>query len=205
MGGSPTLSRATEVNMVNDSTPPRDAAVAGHGEGSCPTLASLRLERVRNADHELLTTLETYDQEAFGATGLRIYDLAVMAEAGAVFVARLGEEIVGGCQVMRMLDEPDFFYVVGFYIRPQWQGRHLGSELLRLLGEESRRLGAAGLMLTVAPENHKALSLYRRHGFVEERFVPHFYGKKEDRHILRWSFSRDHADSGSRGDLPGSV
>jgi hypothetical protein len=23
---------------------------------------------------------------------------------------------------------------------------------------------------------------------VEERFVPHFYGKKEDRHILRWRF-----------------
>jgi ribosomal protein S18 acetylase RimI-like enzyme len=165
------------------------------GRSSRPAADGLRLERIRNPDHELLTTLETYDLEAFGATGLRIYDLAVMAEAGAVFVARWGEEIVGGCQVMRMLDEPDFFYVVGFYIRPQWQGRRLGRRLLELLGEESRRLGAAGLVLTVAPDNQRALNLYRSHGFVEERFVPHFYGKREDRHILRWRFLKEHLPS----------
>ena len=49
-----------------------------------------------------------------------------MAQAGAVFLAYVDDEIVGGCQLLRMLDEPDFFYVVGFYMRPQWQGRAPG-------------------------------------------------------------------------------
>lgn len=159
--------------------------------------SGLQLERVHCNDRELLTRLAAYDEEAFGATGLRLYDLAVLAEAGAVFAARSGEEIVGGCQVMRMLEEPDFFYVVGLYIRPPWQGRRWGRTLLRLLADESRRMGARGLVLTVSPHNRRALNLYRSCGFVKERYVPHFYGDKEDRHILRWRFSQE--------DLSGSV
>jgi [ribosomal protein S18]-alanine N-acetyltransferase len=148
----------------------------------------LTLTRVSSPDHDLLAQLQEYDFEAFGPTGLRTYDLAVMAQAGAVFVAGLRDEIVGGCQLMRVLDDPDFFYIVGFYIRPPWQGRGLGRELLRLVAEQSRMLGAKGLVLTAAPSNVSALALYKSAGFVEDRFVPHFYGEKEDRFILRWRF-----------------
>ena len=165
----------------------------------------MTLIRVRNPDHELLVELQEYDFEAFGATGLRTYDLAVMAQAGAVLVAHIGDDIVGSCQLMRVLDEPDFFYVVGFYIRPQWRGQHLGRELLRLVAEESRALGAKGLVLTAAPSNLAALGLYESAGFVEDRFVPHFYGEKEDRHILRWRFPEAAAGGATEEGLPGSV
>jgi ribosomal protein S18 acetylase RimI-like enzyme len=148
----------------------------------------MKLSRLKSPDPELLRQLEEYDAEAFGPTGLRTYDLAVMSEAGAVFLAHVDDEIVGSCQLMRVLDEPDFFYVVGFYIRPRWRGRHFGRELLRLVAEESRALGARGLVLTTAPANTTALSLYKSAGFVVDRFVPHFYGESEDRYILRWYF-----------------
>jgi ribosomal protein S18 acetylase RimI-like enzyme len=148
----------------------------------------MKLTRLRSPSHDILKQLEEYDFEAFGPTGLRMYDLAVMAEAGMVLLAHIDGEIVGSCQLMRVLDEPDFFYVVGFYIRPRWRGQHLSRELLRLAAEESRALGAKGLVLTTAPTNTVALSLYQSAGFVIERFVPHFYGEKEDRYILRWCF-----------------
>ena len=157
----------------------------------------MTLTRICNPEHALLVRLEEFDFEAFGCSGLRTYDLAVMAQAGAVLLAYIGDEIVGSCQLMRVLDEPEFFYIVGFYIRPEWRRRHLGRELLRLVAEESRRLGARGLVLTCAPTNVAALALYRSAGFVEDRFVPHFYGEKEDRFILRWRFEE--------GLLPGSV
>lgn len=149
----------------------------------------LRLTRVVDPDHDLLVRLEEYDFEAFGPTGLRTYDLAVMAQAGAILMAHIGDDVAGGCQLMRVLDDPRFFYVVGFYIRPQWRGRGLGRELLRLVADESRGLGAKGLVLTASPANTAALSLYKCVGFVEDRLVPHFYGEKEDRYILRWRFS----------------
>jgi ribosomal protein S18 acetylase RimI-like enzyme len=157
------------------------------------------LSRVQSPDQALLRQLEEYDFEAFGPTGLRTYDLAVMAQAGAVLVAHVGDEIVGGCQLMRVLDEPDFFYVIGLYVRPPWRGRHLGRELLRLVHEESRALGAKGLVLTAAPTNVPALALYKGAGFVEDRFVPHFYGEKEDRYILRWRFPQGPAEGGDEG------
>lgn len=157
----------------------------------------LVLTRLRNPSPEVLVELEEYDNEAFGATGLRRYDLAVMAEAGAVYVARVGDEIAGGCQLMRILDEPGFSYVVGFYVRPAWQGRGLGRRLLTMMAEECRALGIEGLMLTVAPENVRALTLYKTAGFGVEAFAPHFYGSGEDRYVLRWRFAE--------GGLSGSV
>ena len=151
----------------------------------------LTLTRLRRPDPDLLVTLAGYDLEAFGSVGLRTYDLAVMAEAGAVYLARVGDEIVGSCQFLRVLDEPGYLYVVGFYIRPAWQGRGLGRALLEALVEVCEALGAEGLILTVAPENLKALRLYRSAGFVDEAFVPGFYGVGEDRHVLRLRLSEE--------------
>jgi ribosomal protein S18 acetylase RimI-like enzyme len=150
---------------------------------------SLTLSRVSRPDHDLLVTLETYDFEAFGSTGLRTYDLAVMAQAGGVYLAHVGDEIVGSCQLLRMFDEPGFFYVVGIYIRPRRQGGGLGRAFLLALAEEIRQTGGLGFVLTVAPKNRRALQLYRSVGFVDESFIPAFYGEGEDRHVLRWSLA----------------
>lgn len=164
---------------------------------AAPQAPRLTLVRLRHPDHETLVTLEAYDREAFGPTGLRTYDLAVMAEAGAVYVAEIDGEVVGGCQLMRVLEEPGFCYVVGFYVRPAWQGAGLGRRLLEQVARECVAFGAEGILLTVAPENVQALGLYRSAGFVEEAFIPHFYGEGEDRYVLRWRFEQ--------GGLPGSV
>src|SRR5512137_803827 len=97
--------------------------------------AGLVVRRVHRPDNDLLLTLAAYDLAAFGPTGLRTYDLAVVAQAGAIFLARLEDEIVGSCQLLRVVDEPGFLYVVGFYIRQAWQGRGLGRALLTAIAE----------------------------------------------------------------------
>lgn len=158
---------------------------------------SLRLVRVSNPDARLLASLEAYDRQAFGSLGLRRCDLAVMAKTGWVLLAYLRDEIVGGCQLIRMSDEPDMFYVVGIYVLPKWRGRGLGHAFLLAVAEDARSGGAAGLVLTVSPDNVKAMALYRSVGFVEEESVPDFYGDGEDRQVLRWRFSER--------DLTGSV
>lgn len=146
---------------------------------------SLELRRIRNPHPDLLVELETYEREAFGEVGLRACDLAVLAQAGAVYQACSDAEVVGGCQLVRMADEPDFFYVVGFYVRPVWQCLGLGRAMLKALSEEVGRLGAKGMVLTVAPDNVRALRLYRSAGFREESYVNDFYGIGRDRHVLR--------------------
>jgi ribosomal protein S18 acetylase RimI-like enzyme len=80
--------------------------------------------------------------------------------------------------------------VVGLYMRPQWQGRHLGKAFLLAVADEAKVLGAEGLVLTVAPDNIRAMGLYEGVGFVDEGCTPEFYGRGQDRHILRWRFTQ---------------
>jgi ribosomal protein S18 acetylase RimI-like enzyme len=157
----------------------------------------LTVKRVAQPDVGMLARLEEYDFEAFGGTGLRTYDVAVVAKAGLVLAAYVGDEIVGGCQMLRTVDEPEFFFVVGFYMRPGWRGRRLGKTLLMAVAQEALAVGAAGLVLTVSPDNKRALGLYRSVGFGDEGFVADFYGDGEHRCVLRWRFAQ--------GDLHGSV
>jgi ribosomal protein S18 acetylase RimI-like enzyme len=152
------------------------------------SVSRFTVTRVRRPGHDLLATLAGYDEEAFGPLGLRTYDLAVVAEAGVVFMAWLGEEVVGGCQLLRVLDEPCYVYILGFYIRPAWRGQGWGRLLLEQVAQECQLAGDEGMVLTVSPQNTSALRFYRRAGFAEEAFIPHFYGTGEDRFVLRWRF-----------------
>ena len=150
---------------------------------------SFELHRIKNPSAELLQTLESYDQEAFGPLALRTYDLAVFIEIGAVYVAQDAKgEVLAVCQLMRSLDEPNFLYVIGFYVRPAWQKRGLGKVFLGKLSEKCQEDGAEGLLLTVSPDNLPALALYHKAGFVEEALVSDFYGEGEDRYLLRHTF-----------------
>ncbi len=150
----------------------------------------MRLVRIRRPDHQLLVELAAYDEEAFGPTGLRTYDLAVVAQAGALYLAYEQGDIVGSCQLLRVFDEPGFFYVVGFYVRPAWRGRGRGRRLLEMIAQECKEAGAEGIVLTVSPVNTRALALYKGAGFTDEAYVDDFYGEGEDRFILRWRFER---------------
>ena len=56
--------------------------------GPADAAPGLSVVRIRRADAALLTTLEEYDFEAFGETGLRKYDLASLT----VWAAESAEE-----------------------------------------------------------------------------------------------------------------
>lgn len=148
--------------------------------------AGLRVERVTQPDLGLLRDLGAFDSEAFGDTGLRSFDIGVFCRLGAVYVAREGGDVLGSCQLVRTVDEPDMLWVLGIYVRPAWRGRGYGTRLLELVKADLPTLGAEGLLLTVAPDNDAALALYRRAGFVRDQFIADFYGPGEHRWKLRY-------------------
>lgn len=155
---------------------------------TCPAILSKqRLHIVRLVDPSVqeLEVLSTYDHEAFGSTGLRSSDIAFMARAGMVFLAQIDGETVGGCQLMRMVEEPTMMWVVGFYIRPQWRRQGLGRTFLAGVLELISTLSCSGLMLTVDAGNAAASGLYRSFGFRLLESMPEFYGRGEDRHLMR--------------------
>src|SRR5680860_1530914 len=146
------------------------------------SVTSLRLRRVSRPNPAELEVLAASDREVFGSVALDTYDLAVVAEAGGLYQG----EVVGSCQLLRKLSEPEVLWVLGFYIRPEWQSRGMGRALLEAITRELPVLGAQGMVLTVAPENKKAMELYLNFGFRVVEEVGEFYGKGEDRYLLRY-------------------
>lgn len=149
-------------------------------------MGPLELVRLERPTTTKLAELAAYDQEAFGETGLRSYDLGVVARAGGLYVGMVDGSLVASCQLLRMMDEPHRFWVLGFYVRPDYQAQGFGREFLRAVGEEIRAHGGSGLMLTADPECAAALNLYFSYGFKVVEEVADFYGAGEDRLVLRW-------------------
>jgi len=150
------------------------------------TIERWTIERWTAPDQETLALLSEYDREAFGETGLRSYDLGVVARAGALFLGLIDGEIAACCQAMRMMDEPESAWVVGFWVRPRFQGRGLGRGFLRELLGHLGEFGVRAVRLTVDPANRRARRLYAEFGFTELERIEDFYGPGEHRIVLAW-------------------
>lgn len=57
---------------------------------------------------------------------------------------------------------------IGMALRDGWRGAGLGTGLLQAALDWATRAGAHKMALEVWPDNHPAIALYRRAGFVEE-------------------------------------
>ncbi len=57
-------------------------------------------------------------------------------------------------------------HIVSFRVEDAFQGRGIGSRLLRTVENEARRRGRKVATLFVAQDNHRAIRLYQRHGYA---------------------------------------
>jgi GNAT superfamily N-acetyltransferase len=63
------------------------------------------------------------------------------------------------------LDRPGVFKLHKLYLHPDWQGRGLGSLLLRHCEKAAHGIGARRLLLNVNKKNTRAIQVYERNGF----------------------------------------
>ncbi|KAK4448853.1 GNAT family N-acetyltransferase [Podospora aff. communis PSN243] len=79
---------------------------------------------------------------------------------------------------MTVVDRPHEIRLAGFELEPDFQGRGIGSQLLKGLQEEAVRRGLP-LALGVLLVNTRARALYERHGFIE-------YERSDIKAEMRW-------------------
>lgn len=95
--------------------------------------------------------------------GERIKDrLASLAPEQHYWIAKDGEKVVGMCWVFKEQDKNN---IQAIYVLPEYQGKHVGSALLKAalswLGDEK------DITLGVVTYNTKAIEFYKRFGFEE--------------------------------------
>ena len=79
---------------------------------------------------------------------------------------------------------PESAHVLRLAVAPAWRGRGLGGAVVGALVAAAAEAGQDALTLEVRAANRTALSLYRRHGFVEAGVRPRYYPDGEDAVIL---------------------
>ena len=95
----------------------------------------------------------------------RLLDLDYVARFafGAFVAGSTGEELVGVSRYARI--EGSDGAECAIVVADAWQGRGLGSELMRSLADAARRAGITHLEGTTLPENQRILRWARRFGF----------------------------------------
>lgn len=143
----------------------------------------LAVERLTGLSTGQLRELESFGREALGESALDEWLLPVIADHGWLYVGRLEGNIMGAAEVIRSRED-DALYLEGFYIRPEYQGRGLGSDLLRQIMQKLSRLGFRRLHATLDPGNVVAASLYQAAGFSGGELRQDYYGTGRDRVLL---------------------
>ncbi|WP_254546163.1 ribosomal protein S18-alanine N-acetyltransferase [Halomarina pelagica] len=78
----------------------------------------------------------------------------------------------------------DIGHVKDFAVHPDYQGRGVGTALLRRALAVVEGRGAGYVKLEVRESNEPAIRLYRRHGFEYRRTVPRYYGNGESAYVM---------------------
>ena len=89
----------------------------------------------------------------------------ILSKGGKVFLAKLGEEIVGTCALIKT-GEADY-ELAKMAVCPKHQGLGIGRKLGFRTIEEAKKLGAKYLYLESNQKLTPALTLYKSLGFVE--------------------------------------
>jgi ribosomal protein S18 acetylase RimI-like enzyme len=61
-------------------------------------------------------------------------------------------------------------------VHPESRGRKLGHRLLHAMVSDLRKRGAGRIFLEVRQDNHPAIKLYERSGFLPCKTLPNYYG-----------------------------
>jgi ribosomal-protein-alanine N-acetyltransferase len=100
-------------------------------------------------------------------------------------VAILDTEQVGYAIGALVQGEPRESWILRMGVRDDQRRNGVGTILLTELLEVFRTLGVRTVRLTVSPWNVPALGLYLKSAFVQESYHEAYFGKDEDRIVMR--------------------
>jgi putative acetyltransferase len=113
---------------------------------------------------ELIAELDAYLAPLYPPTSRHGFSVEkLLREAVAFFVMR-HERVPAGCGGVKLFDTA-YGEVKRMYVRPQWRGLGLGTQMLHHLAEYALQQGVAVLRLETGIYQLEAIRLYERFGF----------------------------------------
>jgi ribosomal protein S18 acetylase RimI-like enzyme len=100
-------------------------------------------------------------------------------------VALLGAEVVGYTFGVPVTNDPAEAWILRLGVREDQRRNGVGTILLTELMDLFRTNGVRTVRLTVSPWNVPAMGLYLKAGFQQEAYREAYFGKDEDRIIMK--------------------
>jgi putative acetyltransferase len=102
----------------------------------------------------------------------------IIHEGGCIVFAKLNDEIVGTCALMKEKDHE--FEIAKMAVTEKARGKKIGQLMMGVVIEEARKNGAKIISLDTASQLKPAIAIYKKFGFIqtsEERIHPLFKRK----------------------------
>jgi putative acetyltransferase len=132
--------------------------------------ASVEIKATR-ADHPqvvaLLDALDRYLGELYEPEANHILPVSeLLAPEVSFFAAWQGERIVGTGAARRMAGDPAYGEIKRMYVDPTQRGHGIAQGMLQALESELKRHGIGVAKLETGQDQHEAVRLYQRCGYV---------------------------------------
>lgn len=141
----------------------------------------IAIREMTSQDLEAVTSLE----ESCFSMPWRKHDFEeILTNPNRVYLTALcGDMVVGGCMMTMVAGEGDISNVA---VREDYRGKHIATELLAELLRWGEAQGIHDFTLEVREQNHAAIRLYEKAGFVSEGIRPNFYEAPKDNAVIMW-------------------
>jgi len=101
------------------------------------------------------------------------------------FIAVKGKSAQG--YVMAALEQtnPQRAWILSLAVRPKYRGLGLSEQLMDAAMEALKKAGVKEVLLTVAPDNERAIYLYEKLGFTNGKIIDDFFGPGDHRKLMK--------------------
>lgn len=135
----------------------------------------------RMAEKDLKTVVELEKQVFPNPWSRRSFEFEIRENAYSIpLVLEADKEVIGYAIVWKLYEE---FHIANLAIRPEYQGRKLGSNFLEHILTLTEGCGYA--LLEVRESNKRAIRLYEKFGFRVIMQRPHYYKNGETALVMQ--------------------
>ena len=140
---------------------------------------------IRAATVEDLKAVKAIDEALFGEDTYPLFVLRQLLDiTSSFFKVALLENKVVGYAIGHYHSEAKQAWFLSLGVLQEYGGQGIGEKLTKALLEGVEAKGGRESYLTVHPENKRGISIYKKLGFVEQKYVPDYYGDGVPRLIM---------------------
>ncbi len=144
----------------------------------------MKFIEVHGDDTEIIKGILDLEKATFGANGgVDIWTLKPLVRYGKVFVLMEGDLVISAIEFIHKFDSKEV-YLYGVSTRKEFWGKGCAKELIDKSTKYFIENGMERISLTVAPENSRAVGLYKKIGYILENIQKSEYGEGIDRFYM---------------------